>query len=269
MKIKKFIPFLIAGATILLMAHDYWFDARPFILSPGEETELHLLVGDDGKVTLERSLEKKMTPTFRLYHKNDMTDLLTAGEEGDNPVVTLTLSDPGLYLLVMERDFAYITLTNEEFLGYLKHEEITEDKHLTEHMGARDQQRERYARSVKSLLYVRGTENMSDLYRKVFGHPYELVLLDNPYLLRGGGKITAQVLRNGLPAPGKKVMAHHLPEKEFREIIKVSDKKGKVTFDLPEGGEWLIRSLDLNPCNNCDTINWESHWASFSFYVPE
>ncbi len=266
---KKKYAFIVVLLALVLMGHDYWFDARPFILFPGDTADLHLLVGDDGKPVLERSLEKKMTLSFRLYHKEEVRDLLAAGEEGDQPVARVVLDKPGLYLVVMERDFDYITLNNKEFLGYLEHEEIAKDPFLIRAMGDRSEQRERYARSIKSLLYVRGTEVVPEIYSKVFYHPYEIVLLDDPYGLRKGGLIRAKVLRNGKPAVGKKVMAQHLPEKQFREIIKVSDKMGEVAFRLPEGGEWLIRSLDLNPCALCDTIDWESHWASFSFFVPE
>ncbi len=259
-------------AALLFMSHDYWFEARPFVLSAGEEAELHLWVGDDGHVELERTLEKGMTPSFRMYHGEEVVDLLASGKEGDRPVAKVRLTEPGHYLVVMERDFAYISLTRQEFLDYLKHEGIADDKRLLDHMGGREKQRERYARSVKALLYVRDGKGMpptpSGPWRRVYGHPYEIVLLNDPYALRGGGKLHVKVLRHGLPVAGKKVMAQHLPEEDFREIVAVSDREGSATFDLPEGGMWLVRSLDLNPCHHCDTIDWESHWASFSFFVP-
>ncbi len=251
------------------MSHDYWFEARPFILDPGDTLDLHLLVGDDGHVELERALEKKMTPSFLLVSARGETDLLEEGRDGTRPVLRCVLDRPGLWLVVMERDFSRITLTRQAFMDYLEHEEIADDRRLLQHMGDRAQQRERYARSVKTLVRVRGGENGTPLYRHVFGHPYELILLDNPYALRGGGTLRVQVLRHGRPAPGKKVMAQHLPESDFRELIAVSDTSGRVTFHLPQGGEWLVRSLDLYPCRGCDTIDWESHWASFSFLVPQ
>lgn len=260
--------FLTVVLLILLQGHDYWFEARPYIVSPGDSVSLHLLVGDDLKPELERAFERKPTLSMVMDGKNGSMDLLPQMKEGSGIFASVKLTEPGFFQFALERDYSYITLSQSEFMEYLMHEEIADRKELLTWLQQNPTEKERYARSVKTLVAVTGEADDPGVYRKVLNHPYEIVLNDNPYKMHVGDILSVRILKNGVPAIGMKVMAQNNTG-GFSEKSAVSSEDGKVSFKLDKPGIWVIRSLWLRPCRDCDTVNWESHWASYSFYLQE
>lgn len=254
-------------ASFITLSHDYWFKADLFILTSGDILKLHLLVGDDLEVELERSFQPHKTLSFDLYTDSGRENLLASDIDTLIPVLTRKVNFDGLGLVSMERDFSYIELTPDDFRNYLEHEFIQDDEKIIAELGNREMERERYARSIKALIKA-GERNYctQKLYKKVLGHNLEIILLNNPYELEDGDQIVVQLLRKGEPLAGKKVMALNKTDK-FIEHIQVTDREGKVTFTLDNHGMWVIRSLNLYPCQNCEEVDWESYWASYSFQL--
>jgi len=254
--------------VLVLPGHDYWFEARPFIVDPGDWIALHLMVGDDLKPELERPFEKGPALSFVIDGPNGTQDLLPLMDEEQEFFSSVKITEPGFYQFSLERDFSFIAMSQAEFLEYLRHEEIEDHQELVDWMQKNSMEKERYARSVKTLIAATGDAIDTGIYLKPKNHPYEIVLKRNPYLMHEGDTLGIQVLKYGKAAPDMVVMAQNKTH-GFSEQKAVTNGFGEASFKLEKHGMYVIRSLWLRPCPECDTVDWESHWASYSFYLEE
>ena len=44
-----------------------------------------------------------------------------------------------------------------------------------------------------------------------------------------------------------------------------SDENGRVTFQLPDDGVWMIKSVHMVPAPAGSGAEWASYWASLTF----
>ena len=88
----------------------------------------------------------------------------------------------------MERDYARITFENKKFLSYLKEDHI--ENITVKKDSLKKVQRERYSRYIKTLVQS-GSKPFGEQYKKVLGENFEIILLQNPYLLKKADKIKA------------------------------------------------------------------------------
>lgn len=261
-------PFILILLLInLSLAHDYWLQPNKFVLSKGDTLIIHLYVGDKLNKEIERELQKDMTLKFEILTNNKSFNLLDEFPDKMFPVVKRKVDFEGLALVVMERNYAYINLNRKEFLEYLSHEELSEAKELMKELPARELEREKYTRYIKSLI-VAGSDLDSDIYKKVLGQKLEIILINNPYKLKPGDSIEAQVLFEGKPLVNKTVTGYNIYGDQFFEYKAKTDRDGKVKFKVIHSGLWLIRLVHLLPCTDCKDADWESFWASFSFEIP-
>ncbi|MBY4675245.1 DUF4198 domain-containing protein [Marinobacterium arenosum] len=284
--IRWLITALMLCLTTTGNAHDIWLLPEQFTPALGDTLRVRQLAGDEvslepGKME-ELPLLRRLTGTFEMLNSEGSIDLLAKLPSERSvpvikPVFQRTMNTAGLTLLAMEHDFIYMDHHSTEFRKYLAHENLARDNYLA-HMGERSIQRERYSRSIKSLLQVGSPEKPqlqpagSQLHRRAIGQRIEIVLLQNPYLLKTGDELTAQVLFEGKPLPGKAVTAYHANEQGVvSSYIKHTDDNGMASFSLTGSGSWLLRLMHLLPCRDqsdvvaCTDVDWESYWASFSF----
>lgn len=245
-------------------AHDYWLRPQKFILSKGDTLIVHLYVGDKLKAEIERELQMEMTEKFELVKNDGIVDLLSQANDKSLPILKREIDFDGLGLIVMERGWAHIELNAQEFNEYLKHEGITDIK-IDSKNGV---QKERYRRYLKSLV-LSGEEVKGEIYKKVLGQRLEIVLLKNPYLLKVGDDLEVQVLFEGKPLVNKIVTLYSTGQNDVFEQRVKTNKNGVAKFKVKNSGFQLVRLVHLRKCENCDDINWESFWASFSFEIPQ
>ncbi len=255
---------------LTLSAHDYWLEAENYLLKKGETLVLHLLVGGDLDPEIERPLQKEQTLSFQLHTAQGSKDLLASQADSTFPVLKQKVDFEGLGLISMERDFSLISLHDTAFHNYLLHEYLIGVIEQRKKIGHRTEEKERYARAIKALVKSGSNATQGkDLYKKRLGQKLEIILLQNPYELKAGDIIEAQLFYDQQPLTNKPIMALHKdPQGKFSELITYTDEEGKAIFRLKESGFWLIRSLHLYPCENCGEVNWESYWASYSFVLP-
>ena len=261
---------VIAFTLLLLLArvaysHDIWLLPERFILSKGETLTVYQIVGHDLGLEVILPLQKEMTRRFDLITPIGSIDLLSELPDETHPVLKGKLNFEGLALVTMEHDFLKVELSSEKFSEYLEAEEFTNIEKLRDRIGRRPKQRERYARTLKSLIQVGGVPE-GDLYRQVLGQKIEILLLQNPYLLDPGDNLDVQVLFDGKPLRDKLVWALN---GEGQRLISKSkartNTRGIARFTLDHGGFWLIRVVHLLPCSDCSDADWESYWTSYSF----
>lgn len=261
---KKISSLCLALALVTAtFAHEYILMAYQFVVSEGDELEIHLFVSDGFNIQLERPFQKAMTKRFELLTEHGTTDLLETCEEGDFPIWNRKVDFKGQGLLHMERNYACITLSNEDFREYLKLDNI---ENVTIDESGRAEQRERYTRYLKALIQSNPKPGDS-LYRKVVGHTLEIVLLDNPYEANTGESIKARVLFRGEPLTNKVITARNrLGNKSATYQFSRTDAKGECSFTLDRAGEWFLHATHMIPAEVADT-DWESFWVTYSFGI--
>lgn len=97
---------------------------------------------------------------------------------------------------------------------------------------------------------------------KPVGQPLEIIMLTNPLTLKAGDKLPVQVLMNGEPAPGAKLIAEYTTDSE--NSVK-TDENGEAIITIRNNGLNVIAAtLDETLTDNpkADKIG---HFATFSF----
>lgn len=260
---KKITGFLFLCFLLgTLSAHEYIMIAHDFILKKGDLLELRLFVADGFNVEFERTLEKDMTKSFVLFSENGETNLLEEGADRDFPILQREIDFEGLGLICMERDYARITMLNEDFLDYLQHDNI---EHISIDQETKTEQTERYSRYIKSLIQS-DKKVQDDLYKKQVGHIFEIVFLNNPYEAKVGDELQIQVFFEGKPLTNK-VMTARNRIGSLNPIVQYArtDLEGKCKFFLEREGDWVVHATHMIPCPDPSDSDWESFWTSFSF----
>lgn len=257
--------------------HDIWLLPEQFILSKGDVIIVHQLAGSELDVEMELPVLRTMTPSFSLITSdgsidllNELPDIRTQPEV--KPVLQRKVDIEGLVLLTMEHAFIHTEFPNEKFSEYLEHEGA-ETKTFHDHMERRSSQRERYARTLKSLIHV-GETAEGDLYKQAIGQKLEILLLQNPYLMEPGDSLQVQILFEGKTLTDKRVTALHGDGKQLVSMSTMhTNSEGIAEFTLDRAGFWLIRMVHLLPCSerheqgDCSYVDWESYWTSYSFQL--
>lgn len=261
--------FLLA-LVVIFSSHDYWFSAEKYILKRGDTLTLHLLVGDDLNAEEERVFQRYKTTEFSFHTAAGTENLLPVVPDSTRPVLRKKLDFNGLALISMERNFSKITLADSLFHRYLIHEYQIGAMAAREKPGRKHAaERERYARSLKALVQV-GPPSASDrTFAKRLGHRIEIVPSQNPYLLKPGAQLEAQLLFEGKPMAKTVLMAlHKQVDGRFTELITYTDEAGFARFNLPYRGQWVLRAMHIRPCDGCPDADWESFWTALSFAIP-
>jgi len=260
---KKTITILLAlflAATVF--AHEYILVAYKFIVKEGEKLELHLFVADGFNIQMERPFQKSITKKFELINENGKTDLLPISTDGTLPILEMEVDFKGLGLISMERDYARITLPNDEFESYLQEDNI---ENIKINDTTKTEQSEKYTRYIKTLIQSNPIPNDS-IYKTIVGLNFEIVLLQNPYELSQGDWIHAKLLFMGKPLANKVITARNRIGNESA-IYQYSrtDKDGICSFKLERGGDWFLHSTHMIPSFHKTDADWESFWTTFSF----
>ena len=262
------LALLLGGAAY---PHDIWLLPNRFQIEKGEMLVVRQLTGSDLQAEDEIELLRRMTPRFELVTVARAVDLMEGSPSfRDKPVIRPVLErkieDEGQVLLAMDHAFIHGEFTTEKFLEYLEHEGFSKSKYQPL-MPDRPQQRERYARTLKCLVQV-GKRRGGDLHKKALGQKLEILLLENPYELKVGEELSVQVLFDGKPSDGELVTAF---SKEGQSAVKArrqwTDARGSARFELDSPGLWLIRLVHLTRDQERSDVDWESHWAAYSFWV--
>lgn len=265
----KAIPFtllLLLGSVAY--SHDIWLFAEGFRLSKGDTLIVRQLVGHELDIEVEIELLWRMTPRFELIIPDSTVDLLSELPDFRTlpfvkPVLERKLDFEGLALITMDHAFIHHEMSEEKFREYLEEEEFKIEKNQDQ-IGHNEKETERYARTLKCLVQV-GEVAEGDLHKKVTGQKLEILLLQNPYLLDPGDELEVQVLFDGEPLTDQLVKAFNEDGKERVTMSKTrTDERGIARFKLDGEGFWLLRLVHLFSCTD-PYVDWESHWASYSF----
>ena len=272
---RKALLLLLLASALTAQAHDYFLLPEKFFLKKGENIVCRLFVGDDFTVELEeRPIHKYIitafnwtTPSVTKGGGSRTYDLLEEAKDSTMPVLRQKVIKDGLGLLSMNRTYARLSFTPEKFKAYLKLEHLDDvlQKFESQPRPSTDSIREKYTRYIKTLFTV-GTPT-GEVYKERLGQTLEIVLLQNPYTVKRGGMITAQVFFRDAPLVNgsAEALSKDKRGKVTKRLIK-TDANGRISFRLDEAGTWMVRLTHMVPSADSDA-DWESFWASYTFGV--
>ncbi len=278
MRTKSAVGVVIVALSLLASSvaysHDIWLAPERFIFAKGDTLVVRQLAGTELDTQYDLPLLRLLTRRFELLTPTETIDLLAElpdvrTQPEVKPVLQRRLDFEGLALLTMEQDFIYDAFSTEKFLEHLAHEDLDVEE-FRDRIGRKPEEDERYARVLKSLIQV-GQVADGDLHTRVLGQKIEILLLQNPYLLDPGSDLEVQVLFDGEPLRDKVVAAFNRDGTGDVSKFKArTNENGIARFTLNRAGVWLVRLVHLLPCSerdedDCDDVDWESYWTSFSF----
>ena len=263
LKKKTALAAVMLTAVMLMtsaVSHDNVLIANNFIVKKGEKLIMRYFVTWGFNVISERPMEKSVK-SLKITTENGTKDLMSHTKEGAIPFVFTEVDFNGLGLIEAEKDYSFISIENKGFKEYLEADHI-ENITIDE---SKKEQTERYARFIKSLVQSGPVKN-DDLYKKMVGHPYEIILLQNPYKLKKGDWFKAQVFIDGKPMVGKVIVARNRVGGELPTYqLSRTDDKGICSFKLDREGDWTLTTTHLFPSRDKSKSDWESYWASYTF----
>lgn len=266
--VKKII---IATAFLICLlsafAHEYILLAYEFRVHKGDNLEMHLFVADGFNVQLERPMQTSITKKFELLNQNGVTDLLAVTSDGALPIINSKVDFEGLGLIQLERDYSKITLPTAKFLDYLNEDHIEYIAALID--TSKKEQNERYTRYIKALVQS-GKVQDDTLYKTITGQNFEIILLQNPYLLHKGNTITAQVFFMGKPLANKIITARNrIGNEPAIALTSRTNNNGICSFKIARSGDWFIHATHMIACADKKEADWESFWTSYSFGIDQ
>ena len=194
-----------------------------------------------------------------------MTGLRIQGQAG---VAEYVAPRANGFLLTARTIPNFIELDAKKFEEYLRHEGLDEiSAWRRQHGESALPGREFYSKYVKAILHTGGAD---PFVTKPAGHAIEFVPMADPASVAQGGELAVRVLFHGKPAPGLPVEASsfHEGKRKDRQLGK-TDGNGMARIPLDEPGLWKLHSIRMERRTDTREADWESFWASLTFFIPD
>ena len=260
---------LVGSVAIETEAHDFWIEPSAFALETGEVAKLHLRVGEgfDGEPVPR---DAARIHGFVAVGPHETKAVL--GRDGEDPAGLVRLDAAGVWAVGYESRPSTVELDPVAFERYLREEGL--DGAIAERSARGERQqpgRERFARSVKTLLVVGGTQD--DGWARPVGLPLEIIPERSPFRSwRDGlpvrvlyqGRPLANALVNGVGIDFKNCDQRAASGSKICDAVSSrTDPDGRVV--LPSRpGIWLVTAVHIVRATSRDA-DWESTWTSLTF----
>ncbi|EFL87802.1 DUF4198 domain-containing protein [Ahrensia sp. R2A130] len=192
------------------------------------------------------------------------------GLDGDRPALQITVSEPGITVVVHQSNIDKLTFKSwEKFKTYAFKEGLGDAVAATlKSDKPKDTLKEGYSRYAKTLLVTSGDTSSLD---RPTGLKIELVALANPNALDQNEPMPVQVLLDGKPLPGVMIKMFTGIDTEASHRI-LTDAEGKAPIPARGPGPYLLNAIHMSEPQSEglveDGVHWESFWASLTFARP-
>jgi uncharacterized GH25 family protein len=250
----------IALTHVPLFAHDMWIDPTTFSPESGQIVGVRLRVGQD---LLGDPLPRDPALINQFVFEDAGGRKPLVGRDGADPAGFLRVAVPGLLVIGYRSNPSAVELPPEKFNQYLKEEGLDAVAALRarrNETGAKA--REIFSRCAKSLV-LSGSAKDGQRDRP-FGFTLELVAEQNPYALRAGQDLPVRVTYENRPLAGALVVAMNR-QNPSEKLTARTDNDGRVRFQLPAEGMWLVKAVHMVPAPAGSNAEWASFWASLTF----
>lgn len=258
---------VVLTVTFAAHAHEFWMWADPFAPRTGTDARITLNVGEYFNGDLIGFATENVA-AVRRYAGGTIEDLQERILPGAIlPELRLNLARPGTHMIAFDSHPNQITLSADKFHAYLHDEGLDAIIRRREAAGQADTPgRERYRRCVKTLVRAGGRSDATFSVRT--GQRLEIVPLSDPHALRKTGALEFLLLFDGEPLPASLVKAWHKRDGQTLMIRARSGPDGKVSFNLPFDGGWMLSVVHMIAATDSDDADWDSFWGNLSFALP-
>ena len=259
---------LIVTAAGALEAHDLFFRADSFRVTPGATLAMRVLNGtfSESENSVARNRLRDISVVSPVGRSRPDTTFWSS--KGDTSLFTVQTGPAGTYVIGASLLSREITLKADEFNAYLKEDGIPDV--LAARTRANELAKdatERYAKHIKAIIQV-GAKRTGD-FSTVLGYPAELVPLQNPYSLGVGSTLRVRALVDGKAAANQLVVSGGRTPSgaRLRESRVRTDAAGVARIRLTSRGQWYVKFISMVPFAGPEKIDYESKWATLTFEI--
>lgn len=269
----RFVSSLIIVAASLspslALGHDYWLQPASLRLKREGPVDIGLFVGERLTPETEKVFEPERYPRAEVVHGSRTRSLVEGGRKpGAKPIFRATLEGTGGHLIVVDRTASQIELAADKFTRYLQHEGL--DGIVAERAKRGESKkpgRERYRRCLKSLVQI-GRER-DRTYATRTGQTLELIPQSDPAFARPGDVIEVRAEFRGKPLVGAQLQAVSVAKGSSQVATYRTDARGRARVKVDRLGRWALRLVHMVRCADCDGVDWESFWTTYTFQNAE
>ena len=264
-----YIFLLLIAYSIRANAHEFWIEPTQYQLND-DLINAHLRVGQEfqGMVLMYNPQDFK---TFKILSGSKNKKEKIKGILGDVPAINITTNLDNLLIIYHETKDKYV-----DYKKFQKFEDFVNEKGYQHLINTHFEKGfpesnfiESYRRYAKSLITLNGSEGKD----KKTGLIFEFVLDQNPYIELNSKQMSGTLYYKKKPLKKNLVTIFSKYKNTKLSIVNtITDDKGKFTFDIEPGREYLLDSVVIYPLKADPEKNepiWHSDWASTTFLIPE
>ena len=264
-----YIFLLLIAYSIRANAHEFWIEPTQYQLND-DLINAHLRVGQEfqGMVLMYNPQDFK---TFKILSGSKNKKEKIKGILGDVPAINITTNLDNLLIIYHETKDKYV-----DYKKFQKFEDFVNEKGYQQLINTHFEKGfpesnfiESYRRYAKSLITLNGSEGKD----KKTGLLFEFVLDQNPYKKLNSKQMSGALYYKKKPLKKNLVTIFSKYKNTKLSIVNtITDDKGKFTFDIEPGREYLLDSVVIYPLKADPEKNepiWHSDWASTTFLIPE
>ena len=264
-----YIFLLLIAYSIRANAHEFWIEPTQYQLND-DLINAHLRVGQEfqGMVLMYNPQDFK---TFKILSGSKNKKEKIKGILGDVPAINITTNLDNLLIIYHETKDKYV-----DYKKFQKFEDFVNEKGYQQLINTHFEKGfpesnfiESYRRYAKSLITLNGSEGKD----KKTGLLFEFVLDQNPYKELNSKQMSGTLYYKKKPLKKNLVTIFSKYKNTKLSIVNtITDDKGKFTFDIEPGREYLLDSVVIYPLTADPEKNepiWHSDWASTTFLIPE
>ena len=264
-----YIFLLLIAYSIRANAHEFWIEPTQYQLND-DLINAHLRVGQEfqGMVLMYNPQDFK---TFKILSGSKNKKEKIKGILGDVPAINITTNLDNLLIIYHETKDKYV-----DYKKFQKFEDFVNEKGYQQIINTHFEKGfpesnfiESYRRYAKSLITLNGSEGKD----KKTGLLFEFVLDQNPYTELNSEQMSGTLYYKKKPLKKNLVTIFSKYKNTKLSIVNtITDDKGKFTFDIEPGREYLLDSVVIYPLKADPEKNepmWHSDWASTTFLIPE
>ena len=260
-------------SAAVLDAHDFWLVPDAFRVAPGQWLQVRgqtssAFPSSEAAVALDRIADA------RVLGASGDVPLRDFSHAGTSLLVRHRPTSAGQRVVAMRLHPRFVRESAEGFRRYLVLEGAPEALERYEREGrlpTTDSITRSYAKYAKTLVEVgRGGRRAFD---RVAGHPLEFVPLRDPATLRAGQALPVRLLYRGRPLGGAVFHAGFSAEgnraAETHDQLLRTSPEGVAEVPITRPGVWNVRTLHIVPADPGASADWDVHWATLVFQVPD
>jgi uncharacterized GH25 family protein/ketosteroid isomerase-like protein len=264
---------LLATATALL-AHDFWLVPDAFQVTPGGWIQVR------GQTSSRFPTSESAVTADRVA---DARVISAAGEEtirdlsisGTSLLLRSRPTTPGQRIVAVRLHPRSVRESAESFRRYLELEGAPEalERYGRDGLLPRtDSVTRRYAKYAKTFVEV--GEGGPRAWERTAGHPLEIVPLADPATVRLGDTLPVRLLYRGRPLASARLHTGRAPRTGGTQMAGQdphleTDGNGVARVFIDCIGLWNVRTLQIVPADRGSGADWDAHWATIVFEVPQ